>query len=183
MDDYEGRFDELLQGLRTGDTWAVTLLYRKLNAPLLRYLSAQESDEADDLASDAWLGLAPMFAAFKGDESDMRALLFTIARRRLLDLRRKRRRHQTYPTAPASMPDRVAPDDPEAQTLESESTARALDLIGKLPPDQREVILLRVVAGLDVEHTATVIGKRPGTVRVLAHRGLKNLQSMLSDQV
>jgi RNA polymerase sigma-70 factor (ECF subfamily) len=59
------------------------------------------------------------------------------------------------------------------------STEAALELIGSLPPDQAEVILLRIVADLDVATTAQVTGHEPGHGRVLAHRGLKRLRSML----
>jgi RNA polymerase sigma-70 factor (ECF subfamily) len=44
-----------------------------------------------------------------------------------------------------------------------------------LPPDQAEVILLRVGAGLDGPRVAELVGKRPGAVRVLQHRGLRRL--------
>ncbi len=61
----------------------------------------------------------------------------------------------------------------------SVSTEAALDIIGLLPPDQAEVLVLRVVADLDVAATAAVVGKSRGAVRVLAHRGLKRLGSIL----
>jgi RNA polymerase sigma-70 factor (ECF subfamily) len=48
-------------------------------------------------------------------------------------------------------------------------------MIATLPPDQAEAILLRVVAGLDVAQVADVMGRSPGAVRVLTHRGLKTL--------
>jgi RNA polymerase sigma-70 factor (ECF subfamily) len=50
-----------------------------------------------------------------------------------------------------------------------------------LPPDQAEVVLLRVVAGLSVEAVAAVTGKRTGTVRVTAHRGLRKLAVALAE--
>jgi RNA polymerase sigma-70 factor (ECF subfamily) len=53
-------------------------------------------------------------------------------------------------------------------------------LIATLPPDQAEVVMLRVVAGLDVTEVARILGKRPGTVRVLAHRGLRRLAQRLA---
>ena len=59
------------------------------------------------------------------------------------------------------------------------STEAALALIGRLPREQAEVVFLRHVAGLDVAHTASVLGKRPGAVRVAAHRGLRRLAAML----
>jgi RNA polymerase sigma-70 factor (ECF subfamily) len=59
------------------------------------------------------------------------------------------------------------------------STEAALELIKTLPRDQAEAVLLRHVAGLDVARAAEVLGKRPGAVRVAAHRGLRRLSGML----
>jgi RNA polymerase sigma-70 factor, ECF subfamily len=53
-------------------------------------------------------------------------------------------------------------------------------VVRTLPPDQAEVILLRVVAGLDLDEVAGVVRKRPGNVRVLQHRGLRRLAQRLS---
>jgi RNA polymerase sigma-70 factor (ECF subfamily) len=52
-----------------------------------------------------------------------------------------------------------------------------------LPPDQAEVVVLRAVAGLDVGHVAAIVGKRPGTVRVLAYRGLHKLRELVEPQL
>ena len=50
-------------------------------------------------------------------------------------------------------------------------------LLSQLPPPQAEVIMLRVVAGLDTDAVAALLGKTPGNVRVMAHRGLKKLEA------
>ena len=42
--------------------------------------------------------------------------------------------------------------------------------------------MLRAIAGLDVAHVAAIMGKRPGTVRVLAHRGLRTLARRLAEE-
>jgi RNA polymerase sigma-70 factor (ECF subfamily) len=62
-----------------------------------------------------------------------------------------------------------------AAVLEAHSTRAALALLAELPPDQAEVVVLRVVGGLEVAEVARIVGKRPGAVRVLAHRGLRRL--------
>jgi RNA polymerase sigma-70 factor (ECF subfamily) len=59
--------------------------------------------------------------------------------------------------------------------LEGRSTRAALALVAELPADQAEVVALRVLGGLEVAEVARIVGKRPGTVRVLAHRGLRRL--------
>jgi RNA polymerase sigma-70 factor (ECF subfamily) len=72
-------------------------------------------------------------------------------------------------------------DDTAGATLEALSTDAALELIARLPPGQAEVVTLRAVAGLSVEQVAEIVGKRPGAVRVLAHRGLRRLAELLAD--
>jgi RNA polymerase sigma-70 factor (ECF subfamily) len=64
--------------------------------------------------------------------------------------------------------------------MEHFSTESALALVSKLPPLQAEVILLRVVAGLDTESVAGLVGRSPGAVRVAAHRGLRTLAQILT---
>jgi RNA polymerase sigma-70 factor (ECF subfamily) len=55
--------------------------------------------------------------------------------------------------------------------LAAQSTRAALALIVQLPRDQAEVVALRVLGGLGVAEVARITGRRPGAVRVLAHRG------------
>ncbi|MDQ1614332.1 MAG: polymerase sigma-70 factor, subfamily [Actinomycetota bacterium] len=74
---------------------------------------------------------------------------------------------------------RAAPDDVVTTVEELISTEAALRLIGQLPVEQREAVLLRHVAGLDVRRTADVVGRTPGAVRVATHRGLATLRELL----
>jgi RNA polymerase sigma-70 factor (ECF subfamily) len=62
--------------------------------------------------------------------------------------------------------------------MEHLGTAAAIALVSGLPRQQAEVILLRVVAGLDTESAARLLGKSPGAVRVAAHRGLRRLAQL-----
>jgi molybdopterin molybdotransferase len=73
-----------------------------------------------------------------------------------------------------------APDDPAGAAVDAISGRAAVALIATLPPDQAEVITLRTVVGLDSCQVAAVLGKRPGAVRVLAHRGLRRLAQLLA---
>jgi RNA polymerase sigma-70 factor (ECF subfamily) len=65
--------------------------------------------------------------------------------------------------------------------IENLGTERALALVRRLPKQQAEVILLRVVAGLDTEQVASLIGCTQGAVRVAAHRGLRRLAALLEE--
>jgi DNA-directed RNA polymerase specialized sigma24 family protein len=70
-------------------------------------------------------------------------------------------------------------EDTADRAIESITTDRALTLIGSLPRDQAEAVLLRVVAGLDARGAARVAGKRTGAIRTAAYRGLKRLAKRL----
>src|SRR5439155_366621 len=74
---------------RLGADWAVAVIYRDLHPRLVRFFRSQESREADDLVGEVWLAVAQGLALFDGDEAGLRAWVFTIARRRLVDHRRR----------------------------------------------------------------------------------------------
>jgi RNA polymerase sigma-70 factor (ECF subfamily) len=171
---------ELLDAARSGAEWAIAVVYRELNPALLRYLRARAPVEAEDLAAEVWLGLAARLSRFEGDERDLRKLAFTIAHRRLVDHWRRagRRRRREELTDPAALPEAAATDTADV-AIDADATASAIATVRRqLTPDQADVLLLRVVAGLSVEEVAQVLGRRPGTVRVLQHRALTRLASL-----
>lgn len=175
-----GGFTALLDGARDGDEESFAALWRALQPPLLRYLTVGAGSNAEDLASETWVRVALGIGKFHGDETGFRAWVFTIARHRLLDWRRREGRARTVTSPVEHFSRREAPDDPAADALERLSTDTALGLIAQLPADQADVVMLRAVAGLDVTRVARVLGKRPGAVRVLAHRGLRRLAELVA---
>jgi RNA polymerase sigma-70 factor (ECF subfamily) len=68
----------------------------------------------------------------------------------------------------------------EQVAMDNIATEGAIALVSQLPEQQAEVIMLRVVAGLETEVVADMLGRSPGAVRVAAHRGLKRLATLLS---
>jgi RNA polymerase sigma-70 factor (ECF subfamily) len=168
-------FATTLAAAQAGAEWALAELYRDLHPRVLRYFRAQEPSEAEDLASEVWLDIARGLTRFDGEEQAFRAWAFTIARRRLVDLRRQRARRPAVPTPVERMIDRGGIGDVEEEAMTTLSTEAAIARIAALPPDQAEVVLLRVLGGLSVQEVAGIVGKRPGTVRVLQHRALKRL--------
>ena len=173
-------FAALLDGARDGDDASFAALWRELQPPLLRYLGVAAGSNAEDLASETWLGVASGIQRFHGDEAGFRAWVFTIARHRLLDWRRREGRSRTVARPVDQLRDRGAAGDPAEDAIDRRSTDAALALIAQLPADQAEVVMLRAVAGLDVTRVARVVGKQPGAVRVLAHRGLRRLAELVA---
>jgi RNA polymerase sigma-70 factor, ECF subfamily len=173
-------FPKVLSAAADGDGAAFAALWRDSHPPLLRYLWVAAGDAAEDLASDVWLDVARRIAKFKGGEPEFRGWLFTLARRRVIDRHRYEARHPESPTGDIEPLDRPASDDTFAAALEDMTTDAALALIATLPRDQAEIIVLRVVVGMDATDVAALVGKSPGAVRVAAHRGLRALSARLA---
>ena len=174
--------DTALGRARHGDEEAFRLLYRAVQPGLLRYLRLLVGEDAEDVASEAWLQIARDLSGFRGDLDGFRGWAATIGRHRALDhLRQQGRRPRidTRDRAVERLSDLPAADDTAGSALEAIGTDSALALIGWLPRDQAEAVLLRVVLGLDATSAARVLGKRPGAVRTAAHRGLRRLAELL----
>jgi len=173
-------FEAVLAAARGGEGWALAELYRTLYPRIVRYLRAVEPTEAEDLASDTWLDVAHGLERFRGDGAGLRAFAFTIAQRRLLDLRRRRSRRRIEPREPRRLIQVGPTGDVEEEALSSLGTDWAINLItSSLTSEQANVVLLRVIGDLDVNAVAKIVGKRPGTIRVLHHRALRRLARIL----
>ena len=166
-------FDHVLIAAQQGAPWANTLLWAEYAPAVKAFLTARGSEEPDDLTSEVFL------AVFSGDESQFRSFVFTIAYRRLVDeLRRRSRRGIHSEWSPDSDGRAAASAEDEALTRVGDDAARAL--LDGLPEDQRNVMVLRIVADLTVEQVAQVLGKRPGAVKALQRRALDSLRRKLS---
>lgn len=163
-----------------GSSEAFRALYRDIQPRLLRYLATLVGDDAEDVASEAWLQVSRDLASFSGDHDGFRGWVTTIGRHRALDhLRRQGRRASSVPVPAEELAFLAAADDTAAGAIEAISTDAALALIATLPPDQAEAVLLRAVIGLDADTAGQVVGKRAGAVRTAAYRGLRTLAKRL----
>jgi RNA polymerase sigma-70 factor (ECF subfamily) len=165
---------------QSGDEEAFGVLYRVLHPRLLRYMRALVGDDAEDVASEAWLQIVRHLTSFRGDFDAFRGWTATIARNRALDHLRGRRRRLANEVPVEQVTERAGGHDAAAAALDLMSTDAAIALIARLPRDQAEAVLLRVVMGLDAKSAARVLGKRPGAVRTAAHRGVRRLAEYLS---
>lgn len=175
-----GDQDELERALaeaRSGDEVAFSRLWRELHPPLLRYLTVRGDEAPEDIAAETWLQVIRDLHGFQGGITQFRAWLFTVARHRAIDQGRAR---AARPVVAVADPVGVGPAErssPSAEEAAEEraATTMALRAVAGLPPEQAELVMLRVVAGLDVATVANLVGKSPGAVRVAVHRALKTL--------
>ena len=170
-------FEHLLVAARAGGEWAWERLYGGLAPSVAGYLRAHGAAEPDDLVGEVFLQVVRGLDGFEGGEHQFRAWVFTIAHRRLVDdLRRRARRpvapaeHHVLEAAAGAGGD--VEDDAEAALDE----ARVREAIEGLPPDQRSVLLLRIIGDLTIEEIARALGKRPGAVKALQRRALRRIE-------
>jgi len=168
-------FEKLLEAAREGAEWALADLYGEYQPRLVRYLKARVAFDAEDLAHEVWLDTAAALPRFEGDRSAFAGWLFTIARRRVVDEQRRAGRRRTTSVPIEDLYDLRALIDVEDDVLGELGVRELIARIRELPPDQADIVLLRAVAGLEVDEVARVLGKRPGAIRVIAHRTLKKL--------
>jgi RNA polymerase sigma-70 factor, ECF subfamily len=173
-------FAAVLAAAQDGSEAAFAALWRDSNPALLRYLRVAVPDAAEDVAAETWVQVVRGLPGFRGEEQHWRAWLFTIARRRAIDEGRRRSRHPVVPLAEVPGAQEPRAQDAAGLAMQNLSTAAAIAAVSALPPLQAEVILLRVLAGLDTEAVAQIVGRSPGAVRVAAHRGLRRLAQTLA---
>ncbi|MFD9370945.1 RNA polymerase sigma factor [Streptomyces sp. NPDC060020] len=166
-----------------GDENAFRAVYRAVHPRLLGYVRTLVGDgDAEDVTSEAWLQIARDLDSFTGDADRFRGWAARIARNRALDHIRMRGRRPAIGGDDTELTAWAADCDTAGAAMESLSTGRTMALIARLPQDQAEAVVLRVVVGLDAKSAAETLGKRPGAVRTAAHRGLKKLAELLGEE-
>lgn len=158
---------------REGDELAIAVIWRALQPALLRYLRSLGVESAQDVASVVWVEVAGVLPKLSDDDPvSLRRMLFTIARRRMIDEFRRRERRPEIPTDEGF--DQAVPPD--------EGLGAALELLRLLPPSQAEVIALRAIAGMSAQEVGDITGQTAAAVRVMAHRGLTTLREILAER-
>jgi len=171
-------FGDLLRAAAHGAPWAQRELWHRFAPGVAGFARAQGSRDPDDVTSEVFLAVFRALPRFEGDEAGFRALVYTIARRRVLDERRRRGRRAPELEWKADTDPRHVPSA-EQDAVASESSRQARALLDTLPPDQREVLVLRLFGDLTVDQVARAVGKSPGAVKALQRRGLERLRRLL----
>jgi RNA polymerase sigma factor (sigma-70 family) len=169
-------FDSVLAAAQEGSEWAWEILVRQLSPSLLRFFSVRGVPDPEALVGEVFVDLARNLNTFEGDEASFRSWVFVIAYRRMADeWRRLRRRPEETPMEIPPEPAHSAPSA-EDEAIDLLSSAEAAQLLAVLTDVQRDVILLRVVAGLSLQETANAMGKRIGAIKALQRRAIATLQ-------
>jgi RNA polymerase sigma-70 factor (ECF subfamily) len=162
-------------GANKGEPWAFERLYAEYAPIVAGFLRLRGSAEPEELTNDVFMSSFAGLPRFAGNERQFRSWIFTIARRRLIDERRRRsaRPVDSYPSE--ELVDQVG-GNAEHEAVEAMEAAWVVRMCAALPADQREVVYLRVAADLSLRQVADVMGKSVGAVKQLQRRGLMALR-------
>lgn len=173
--------EDLLPAAQAGEAWALRALYDHLAPRVLAYLRTRGAAEPEDLTSEVFLTVFPRLPTVTGGAAGLRTFTFSVAHARLVDdLRRRSRRELPASYEPDADP-RTAPSS-EDDALVGLQTERVQRLLQGLVPDQRDVLVLRILGDLTVEQVAEALGKSSGAVKQLQRRGLLALRRTLESE-
>ncbi|HEU5002484.1 MAG TPA: RNA polymerase sigma factor [Actinomycetota bacterium] len=173
-------FASILQAARTGSDSAWRAIFDDLSGPVYGYLRSRGAAEPEDLAAEVFLQVARDLARFTGGEPEFRSWVFVVAHHRLLDERRYRRRHPAEAAPAEALAARAGEGDVEEEAMRSLGTQDVVRLLESIPVAQREVLLLRMVAGLSIEEVARTTRRTPNAVKALQRRGLAAIRKKLT---
>ena len=182
MDPREAEFQSVLEAARAGADWAWAQIYRDLAGPVTGYLRSRGAREPEDLTNEAFLRAARGVKHFTGDAASFRSWVFVIAHRQLIDERRYHGRRPDFTDLDAVGISLDADGDVETEAIEVLVTAEIVEAFHTLTAGQRDVLALRIIAGLSLQETAQVMGKRTGAVKAMQHRALEALKRVFDEE-
>lgn len=183
MDRYGDTVDQQIAGhldaARAGDHAAFSAIYHVLAGKVAGFVRGRGVRDVDDVVNEVFLGVFRNLDTFEGDASAFRSWLFTIARFKATDAIRAAVR---APAASAAELPETAGGDVEADAMASlgDDVAAMLEL---LTDEQREVVLLRIVADLSLAQVAEITGRPLGAVKSIQHRALASLRRQMRPPV
>ena len=157
-----------------GDIDAWEQLYLAVYPRLYGYAAHRVGpDDARDVVSETMTRALANRARFRPG-GVFEAWLFGICR----NVIREHLRHTTRPSATADAAAGNAAD-PAAEVVAGDERAAVRRAFARLPERDREILELRVVAGLSAAAVGEVLHKHPGAIRMAQSRALGRLRSML----
>ena len=171
----EDQLRDLMVRYQRGDVVAVDTLVTSLSPALLRFCSGPgiSPSDAEDVLQDCWLRIHRARHTYRPSEP-LLPWIFAVARHARLDAYRRRRRLGSR-------------EVPVAGIHESAGTAPApgsgvMELVNRLPDNQREVIVMLKVVGMSLEEVARATSSTVGAIKQKAHRAYAALRTMLAAQ-
>jgi RNA polymerase sigma-70 factor, ECF subfamily len=187
---------ELVALARDGRGSAFREIIQRHNQRLFRLARSvvRSDDEAEDIVQDAYCRAFAALDTFRGDAS-LATWLSRIALNEALTRQRQRQRRPTVALAAIeemqnkpgaeviAFPLMTKQPDPEREVAQREVRRLLEKAIDDLPEGFRTVFTMRVVEGMSIEETASLLDLRPETVKTRLHRARRMLQEGLDSRL
>ncbi len=172
--------EALVAAAKNGDADAWEVLYLRIYPRLAAFVWRRvDGASVDDVVNEVMARAVASIRRFRYGGAGFDPWIFGIARRTIADHYRRRARLRRSDDAGGSAGGvDTAPDPTEGVEL-AEEYRRVRQRFELLGDRDRELLELRVVAGLSVEEVATALGKRPGAVRTAQSRALARLRTLM----
>jgi RNA polymerase sigma-70 factor (ECF subfamily) len=171
--------DDELSAVLAGDPSGFSAVYTTISPAVLGYFRARGVDDAEALTQDVFVDVLPKLTGVKGGHAGLRTFIFSVAHARLVDYRRRSAR------TPQLTEFDPLQDQRWSRSAEDEvlgSLGGIASTLSMLNDEQREVLVLRIVADLSVEQVAGIMNKTPGAIKQLQRRGLLALRELVKEK-
>jgi RNA polymerase sigma-70 factor (ECF subfamily) len=173
-------FESVLDAAKLGADWAWAVLYGEIAGPVMGFFRSRGLADPEEAAGDVFFELARGLADFEGTEESFRTFVFAIAYRRLLVENRFSTRRTRTLLADRVL-DRLQADvDLIGVVSEPEIPREVVRAFSMLTPEQRDVLSLRIVAGLSVDQVGEVLNRGVKKVKSLQRRGMARVRAQIS---
>ncbi len=162
--------EELMLSFKKGDIPAFRELFERYKNPVFAFVRRRLNDpgRAEEITQDIFLALVQRRNGYEARAS-FRTYLYKIALNRVAEEHRKRSRSEPL----AASWEATGGGDPSA-------VQQVREALGRLEPEQREVVLLREYEGLSYQEISQVLGVPVGTVRSRLFRAKLALRDLLA---
>lgn len=164
---------------RRGESSGFDDIYRRLAGPVTAFARARGATDPEGITNDTFLRAFRSLDRFSGDADALRAWVFSIARNLVIDAHRAQQRRPREVWAPPPEQSSPGADVEALDRIGRSDTMRRFDC---LTEEQREVIVLRLVADLTLAETAEIVGRPVTAVKRLQARALRRLQKEILDE-
>jgi len=168
--------EELMQAYAKGELEAFDALYARHRGPLYRYILRQVSDPvtANDLYQGSWEKIVRARRRYRA-HAPFKAWMYRIAHNHVADHFRRSRPNSELQA------DQFASDNPgpEQALIGEQAAAHLAAAVRSLPAEQRDTLLLRLEAGLDLDAIAAVTGVKRETAKSRLRYAIGKLKNVL----
>lgn len=169
--------EELIEAARSGDEDAWRGIYEAVAPKLRGFAFARGAPDPDAIVGTTFLVAVEKIHDFTGDLDALTGWMFQIARRKIIDARRRAAFRLERPLSEPKHGGAAA--SAEDELFDHTTDPALLYAIQTLPASQQEVVLLRHVHDFTTRQTAEILGKSESNVKVLLHRALSRLRRNL----